>query len=99
MCVICSNFSCAWTEWSVTVIENAKWITAARLSGDAAPCFSRAFDCEKAIENATLYITSLGVYEAYLNGNRVGSFVLAPGWTSYADRLQYQIYDVTELLS
>ena len=43
-------------------------------------------------------ITALGVYEAELNGRRVGGFVLAPGWTSYDHRLQVQTYDVTELL-
>ena len=43
-------------------------------------------------------ITALGVYEAKLNGERVGDFILAPGWTSYLNRLQVQSYDVTNLL-
>ena len=47
---------------------------------------------------AELEITSLGVYEACLNGRRVSDFVLAPGWTSYDHRLQVQSYDVTPLL-
>ena len=42
-----------------------------------------------------LHITALGVYEAHLNGKRIGNFVLAPGWTSYYSRLQYQSYDIT----
>ncbi|WVF65282.1 hypothetical protein IAT40_000005 [Kwoniella sp. CBS 6097] len=45
-----------------------------------------------------LYITALGVYEASVNGHRVGEDVLTPGWTSYKARLPYQVYDVTELL-
>ena len=45
-----------------------------------------------------LYITSHGVYEAYLNGKRVGDFVLAPGTSSYDKALAYQTYDVTELM-
>jgi alpha-L-rhamnosidase len=45
-----------------------------------------------------LYITSLGVFEATLNGHRVGDEHLAPGWTSYKFRLAYRIYDVSPLL-
>ena len=47
---------------------------------------------------ARLYATAHGVYEAELNGPRVGDLELAPGWTEYAHRLQYQTYDVTSLL-
>ena len=45
-----------------------------------------------------MYCTSLGLYEGYLNGQKIGDQVLTPGWTSYATRLQYQTYDVTALL-
>ncbi|KAF5507736.1 putative beta-glucosidase O [Colletotrichum aenigma] len=48
---------------------------------------------------ARLYITAQGVYEAEINGRRVGDYFLAPGWTSYDGRLQYQTYDVTNLLN
>ncbi|CAN8106026.1 unnamed protein product [Discula destructiva] len=47
---------------------------------------------------ARLYITSLGVYEAHINGHRVGDLQMAPGWTSYRHRLPYQTFDVTELI-
>lgn len=47
---------------------------------------------------ARLYITCHGLYEAFLNGKRVGDFVLAPGTSTYDKRLAYQTYDVTELL-
>lgn len=49
-------------------------------------------------EKARLYITCHGLYEAKLNGERVGNFVLAPGTDDYRLRLQYQTYDVTNLL-
>lgn len=45
-----------------------------------------------------LYITAHGLYEAWINGQRVGDFVLAPGSYNYDKRLAYQTYDVTELL-
>ena len=79
-------------------IKNSRWITVSKDTGDIAPIFRRVFAAEKAVEKAELTITALGVYEAELNGRRVGDFVLAPGWTSYQHRLQVQTYDVTDLL-
>ncbi|MFI1732218.1 alpha-L-rhamnosidase [Streptomyces acidicola] len=49
----------------------------------------------KKVSSARLYATALGVYEAHLNGRRVGRDRLAPGWTDYRKRVQYQTYDVT----
>lgn len=49
-------------------------------------------------ENAVLYITCHGLYEAQLNGQRIGSFVLAPGTGDYHKRLCVQAYDVSHLL-
>jgi alpha-L-rhamnosidase len=50
------------------------------------------------VRSARLYVSSLGLYELYLNGQRVGDQLFTPGWTSYRRRLQYQTYDVTPLL-
>lgn len=50
------------------------------------------------IEFARAYTTALGLYELFINGCRVGEDLLTPGWTAYKKRLQYQTYDVTELL-
>lgn len=47
---------------------------------------------------ARLYITCHGLYEAYINGKRVGEFVLAPGCYNYDQKIAYQTYDVTELI-
>lgn len=77
---------------------NAKWIIAANEMGDAAPVFKKSFNTSKPVKQAILTITAMGVYEAQLNGERVGDFVLAPGWTTYEKRLQYQQYDVTDML-
>ena len=60
-------------------------------------CFRKAFSVEK-VRKARLYITACGLYEAMLNGHRVGDFILAPGITDYNKRIQYQTYDVTDLL-
>ena len=52
----------------------------------------------KHVAQARLYSTALGLYKAEINGHRVGEDVLAPGWTDYDTRVQYQTYDVTGLL-
>jgi alpha-L-rhamnosidase len=63
-----------------------------------APYLRRAFAIGKPVASARLYVTALGLYEARLNGQRVGDAVLAPGWTDYTRRIPYQAYDVTSLL-
>ncbi|MGW2056151.1 family 78 glycoside hydrolase catalytic domain [Streptomyces sp. NPDC001840] len=64
-----------------------------------APCplLRRAFSGSTATR-ARLYVSARGLYEVRLNGTRVGDAELAPGWTDYTRRIQYQTYDVTELL-
>ncbi len=64
------------------------------------PCayLRRPFSLEGDLVRGRLYITARGLYEARLNGKRVGDQELAPGWTDYNVRIQYQCYDVTPLL-
>ncbi|HEV2536396.1 MAG TPA: alpha-L-rhamnosidase N-terminal domain-containing protein, partial [Streptosporangiaceae bacterium] len=45
-----------------------------------------------------LYITALGLYEAFIDGQRVGDAELTPGYTQYRERVQYQAFDVGPLL-
>ena len=63
------------------------------------PLFRKQFNAVKKIKSAVVFITSHGMYEASINGKRVGDAYLTPGWTSYNKRLQYQRYDVTNLVS
>ncbi|NHA04197.1 family 78 glycoside hydrolase catalytic domain [Mucilaginibacter sp. HC2] len=82
-------------DWS------AKWIQDNYLSdttGGPSPMFRKTFKLDRKIRAAHLYITAHGVFEAQINGKRVGNDYFAPGWTSYNKRLQYQVYDVTSLL-
>ncbi|EDM35463.1 rhamnosidase A [Pedobacter sp. BAL39] len=77
----------------------AKWISA--VDGDTlhnSPLFRKTFSNTKTVKAATAYITAKGLYEASINGQKIGDRYFAPGWTSYAKRLQYQVYDVTSLL-
>ena len=77
---------------------NANWIQPSYKINKACPLFKKKFSIGKEVSTATLYITARGVYEATLNSQRVGDFVMAPGWTVYHERLQVQSYDVTDLL-
>ncbi|HET6316633.1 MAG TPA: family 78 glycoside hydrolase catalytic domain [Chloroflexota bacterium] len=63
-----------------------------------APLLRRRFSVPNAPTTARLYITACGLYEAFVNGARVGEERLAPGWTDYHRRIQYQTADVTSLL-
>ena len=80
------------------LIQNASWITMENAVSTVVPVFRRSFSCGR-IRSAILEVTCCGVYEAVLNGSRVGDFILAPGWTEYRKRLQVQSYDVTDLLN
>ncbi len=95
----------AWFECGLLSAADwqARWIT-----GDYEPVqgthypvdlFRKRFSVTGPVKKARLYATACGVYEAYLNGQRVGSQVLTPGSTSYEKRVQYQVYDVTQMLA
>jgi alpha-L-rhamnosidase len=58
----------------------------------------RAFEAPAVPVRARLYATARGLYEMRINGARAGDAELAPGWTDYRDRIDYQAYDVTGLL-
>lgn len=65
----------------------------------ACPVFYKQFTLAKPVRKACVYATAHGVYELGINGRRVGDTYMAPGWTEYHKRLQYQYYDVTKLLA
>ena len=57
------------------------------------------FKVEKEVRRATLYISGLGMYEAYINGKKVGDQVLAPAPTDYRRTVLYNAFDVTQMLA
>ena len=69
-------------------------------TGDAPPAvyLQREFALSAAPEAARLLITARGIFDAWINGERVGEDVLAPGWTDYRKRVDFLNYDVTHLL-
>lgn len=94
-------------DWAEATFETgmdawkAKWITGNyrvnKKQRYPVDCFRKAFHAAN-VKKARLYITACGLYEAKINGQRIGDFVRAPGITDYRKRVQYQTYDVTDLL-
>ena len=95
-------------QWSQAFFEtgmdtwSAKWITGNyrvnKKQRYPVDCFQKTFHVSE-WKKARLYITACGLYEAELNGQRIGDFILAPGITDYRKRVQYQTYDVTDSLT
>ena len=77
---------------------NADWIRVAEPIGDVCAIYRKEFKTQKPIASATLFASAKGVYEASLNGQRIGDYILAPGRTDYTKRIQYQAYDIKDLL-
>lgn len=81
----------------------AKWVTPVEdvdLPARQRPAYqiAGALPIDGEIARARLYATAHGIYEAFLNGARVGDLELTPGFTAYRSRLQAQTYDVTDLV-
>lgn len=104
-----AGHAAAWSApawWEMGLLDAGDW-KASWIEPDLAedvskpgpsPMLRREFKLGGAIERARAYVTSHGLYELHLNGQRVGADLFTPGWTSYNKRLQYQTYDVTPLL-
>ena len=64
--------------------------------GRPSPYMRRSFQVDKKVKTARLYATALGIYEPYINGERVGNQYLTPGWTDYSKHVFYNTYDITD---
>lgn len=98
------------TEWKKTsfvtgLIDNDEWkadfITAEEetdADNSKGTYVRKAFTLKGRVKEAFACTTALGLYNFYINGKKVGTDELTPGWTSYRKHLCYQTYDVTEYL-
>jgi alpha-L-rhamnosidase len=87
--------------------DGAKWISLDSTEKKGAPMLRKETPLKGEVESARLYITSLGVFDAYINGEKLGIVnndgstsyeLLAPGWTAYHKNINYMTYDVTSYL-
>ncbi|WVF71810.1 hypothetical protein IAT40_006618 [Kwoniella sp. CBS 6097] len=97
------------TEWAGVFVEagllNRKDWSAEMVSCEEQPLdkpkksfrVRSGFDVSQ-LGKARLYITAHGLYEAYVNGQRVGEEYLSPGWTDYNYHLNYRVFDVSHLI-
>jgi alpha-L-rhamnosidase len=93
------------TGWESPGFSDARW-SAAEVSkmqpqswpGYGAFLLRKAFFVSKPVAAARLYATALGVYEAQINGRRVGDALLSPESTDFRKTALYQVHDVTDLL-
>jgi len=94
------------SRFEMGLLQDSDW-SAEWISGNYVPekdmrypvdCFQKEFSAAKKIHKARMYITACGLYEAKINGERAGTFCLAPGCTDYRYRIQYQTYDITQML-
>ncbi len=103
------NKATAWSEpasWEMGILDadlwKASWITPTSepdlKDSRPSPYLRKDFSSEKKISSARVYVSALGLYELFLNGQKVSTDLFTPGWTSYKNRIQYQTYDVTSLL-
>ncbi|GAA5211805.1 family 78 glycoside hydrolase catalytic domain [Microbacterium kyungheense] len=83
--------------WIGRWITDASYVTPKKAS-PTPMVFRTRVTVDRAVTRAWIEATALGVYELTLNGHKVGEDYFAPGFTSYHHQLQYQTYDVTQLL-
>ena len=88
----------AWdgSEW--ISVDDEKFSGASRLMRGTS-CFRKRFTNRREVESARWAVTGLGVFEAYVNGKRVGNDVLKPGFTHVKETRHSFTYDVTELFN
>jgi alpha-L-rhamnosidase len=92
--------------WEMGLLDAADWqsswitpdLPEDTTKSNPSPMLRREFTLAGTVASARLYVTSLGLNEVELNGRRVADRLFTPGWTSYDFRLQYETYDVAELL-
>ena len=93
-------------SFEMGLLEKTDW-TARWIAGNYKPkknmrypvdCFKKSFPTTKEVKKARLYASARGLYDVTINGVRMEEFILAPGMTDYRKRIQYQTYDVVELL-
>lgn len=95
----------SWFEMGLLTKDDweASWIT-----GDYKPNpkrrypvdhFQKTFAVNGKVKSARLYASARGIYDVTINDQCIENFILAPGMTDYRKRIQYQAYDITQLLT
>jgi alpha-L-rhamnosidase len=87
--------------------KSTRWIGYEKLAKDdsvsqysrlSARYLRKEIDLKKQVKSAKVYIMGMGLYELYINGNKIGNQVLAPVPTDYTKNIKYNVFDVTSQL-
>jgi alpha-L-rhamnosidase len=98
-----ASYTASFETGKLSAPWEAEWITnpvykLQRKNNPIPFVFKKIFEIKKQLKSARVYATTMGVYTLNLNGKRIGNDFLAPGYTSYTRHLQYQVYDITDML-
>lgn len=101
-----SHATSEWSTLELGLLDPDDWaavfvVPDSVIAGDSAQPVAylrREFDAPASILRARLHLSALGVYEAEINGARVGDHLLAPGWTAYQHRVRVETFDVSDVL-
>lgn len=88
-----------WKSRWIGLDKASPWDSETQWSRLSARYLRKEFSTAKTVKRATVHIAGLGLYELFINGQRVGNQVLAPAPTDYRKSILYNTYEVTELLS
>ena len=92
----------AWSEaahWTQAPAWHAQWIGAPKDDPTGPlPILRKGFALDRLVAQALLYVSGMGQYEARINGKKVGNDAVTPGWTDYRRTIDYDAYDVTDLV-
>ncbi len=86
------------TEWTMGLLKpedwQAQWIVHPATNGISYPWLRRTFVVSSDVKRAQVFVNTPGLYELYLNGQKVGDDVLAPAYSHFPKRMFYTVHDV-----
>lgn len=85
-------------EWKAKWITDISYNFKEKRISPKTMTFRKKLSVNKKIQSAKIYSTAIGIYELMLNGEKVGADYFMPGFTSYKHQLQYQTYDITDMM-
>lgn len=84
------------SPWTGSWISDGSYVFREKKVSPVPMVFRKQLRVSHKVVSAKLYATALGIYELEWNGKKVGNAYFAPGFTSYKNEMQYQVYDITD---
>ncbi len=84
-------------KWNTSFITDGSYSFTEKKVSPEPMFFKKEIKLSRTVKKVFIYATALGMYQLYIDGDKVGNRYFAPGFTSYKNNLQYQTYDVTDI--